>query len=43
MKFPRKALTATVFLAAAGISSIASAEMTKMVGGRGYVSEQEHY
>jgi len=33
MKFPRKALAATVFLAAAGISGIASAEMTKMVGG----------
>src|SRR6202795_3728370 len=33
MKFPRKTLAATVFLAAAGISGIASAEMTKMVGG----------
>jgi uncharacterized surface protein with fasciclin (FAS1) repeats len=33
MKFPRKTLAATVFLTAAGISSIASAEMTKMVGG----------
>ncbi len=33
MKFPRKTLAATVFLAAAGISAIASAEMTKMVGG----------
>ena len=33
MKFHRKTLAATVFLAAAGISGIASAEMTKMVGG----------
>ena len=33
MKFPRKTLAATFFLAAAGISGIASAEMTKMVGG----------
>jgi len=33
MKFPRKTLAATIFLAAAGISGIASAEMTKMVGG----------
>jgi hypothetical protein len=33
MKFPRKTLAATVFLAAAGISGIASAEMTKIVGG----------
>jgi uncharacterized surface protein with fasciclin (FAS1) repeats len=33
MKFSRKTLAATVFLAAAGISGIASAEMTKMVGG----------
>jgi uncharacterized surface protein with fasciclin (FAS1) repeats len=33
MKFHRKTLAATVFLAAAGISGLASAEMTKMVGG----------
>jgi uncharacterized surface protein with fasciclin (FAS1) repeats len=33
MKFPRKTLAATGFLAAAGMSGIASAEMTKMVGG----------
>jgi uncharacterized surface protein with fasciclin (FAS1) repeats len=33
MKFHRKTLAATVFLAAVGISGIASAEMTKMVGG----------
>lgn len=33
MTFPRKTLAATIFLAAAGISSIATAEMTKMVGG----------
>jgi hypothetical protein len=33
MKSPRKALAATVFLAAAGISGVACAEMTKMVGG----------
>src|SRR6202035_3141119 len=32
MKFPRKTLAATVFLAAAGISAIACAE-TRMVGG----------
>jgi len=32
MKFPRMALAATVFLAAAGISGVACAEMTKMVG-----------
>ena len=33
MNFNRNALGATVFLALAGISGIASAEMTKMVGG----------
>ncbi|MGH6846705.1 MAG: fasciclin domain-containing protein [Methylocella sp.] len=33
MKFHRNALAATVFLAAVGISGIASAEMTKMIGG----------
>ena len=33
MKFSGKTLAATVFLAAAGMSGIASAEMTKMVGG----------
>jgi uncharacterized surface protein with fasciclin (FAS1) repeats len=33
MKFSRKTLAATIFLAAVGISGIASAEMTKMVGG----------
>ncbi|MGH6850027.1 MAG: fasciclin domain-containing protein [Methylocella sp.] len=33
MKFHRKTLAATVFLAAAGISGIASAERIKMVGG----------
>src|ERR1700732_4887020 len=33
MKFPRNTLAATVFLAAAGISGVACAEMTKMVGG----------
>ncbi|HEY8033507.1 MAG TPA: fasciclin domain-containing protein [Methylocella sp.] len=33
MTFPRKALAATIFLAAAGISGMATAEMTKMVGG----------
>ncbi len=33
MNFHRKTLAATVFLALAGISCIASAEMTKMVGG----------
>ncbi len=33
MTINRKTLAATVFLAAAGISGIASAEMTKMVGG----------
>ena len=43
MKFPRKTLAATVFLAAAGISGIASAEMTKMVGGAAHVSEQDHH
>ena len=43
MKFPRKTLAATVFLAAAGISGIASAEMTKKVGGGAHVSEQDHH
>ncbi len=33
MTFPRKTLAATIFLAAAGISGMATAEMTKMVGG----------
>jgi uncharacterized surface protein with fasciclin (FAS1) repeats len=33
MKFHRKALATAVFAAAAGISGIAAAEMTKMVGG----------
>ncbi|MGH6843123.1 MAG: fasciclin domain-containing protein, partial [Methylocella sp.] len=33
MKFHRNTLAATVFLAAVGASCIASAEMTKMVGG----------
>ena len=33
MNFNRKTLAATVFLAAASMSGVASAEMTKMVGG----------